>query len=661
MSRGASSQSVGRLSPLPPPDLAVPTENGSRTRTDSSISAASDQLLGRSPSRASSRREGMSAVSNEVNGRDSPSRTSQSHRRQASELKPSSPSKELALAPPTVNGLGRSATARERYKERSGSGDSLSTGDARARLSAVEPVRGGAAYERMLLAGTGLTGVGEADEDEEDEDPYGGAVLGDGEAENAPAAAKRQSVARPRNVKLDSAERIRGVAEDGAGTSEIDEEEDTTLLNVEEMLEGFEWRSAGSSGGKALADGTRRTGGRGTADVIEARLLDELQALEAANIHAIIESDDRVALVVKHLDEALAQLDSMDSMMGAFKVQLNARADDISHIESQNRGLQVQTSNQRTLATEIEKLLATIHVDESELTALNRASLESPAGIEQLESAASTLYKSMLQARRDDGGADMAAATERLDEYMQVSAQFCKRLLDYLSMAFRYQADALLSDPARQAAASPPTPYLRDHSPMEDFLGRYCGLLLYMKEIDDKCFARLSAAYFASASELYKTEMQRIFAVYKGQVRKATDEDAEASFVLPAQTAASALRSGTIRRAGMGRGDRTNRDRRGQGEVTGNEAFQRLLSQIMPLVIREQSFIADFLHINDNAVTFADYMDLEPYFRRRAAALFAYSTSGPLREIKGALDLIFGFLAPEWQAFTDLALQRDKM
>jgi len=94
------------------------------------------------------------------------------------------------------------------------------------------------------------------------------------------------------------------------------------------------------------------------------------------------------------------------------------------------------------------------------------------------------------------------------------------------------------------------------------------------------------------------------------------------------------------------------------------------LTTIVPLVSREQSFISDLLHINDNAVTFADYMDLEPYFRRRAAAVFGAGApgtvasrraAGPLREMKGALDLIFGFLPPEWQAFTDHALQKDQV
>ncbi|ETS61045.1 hypothetical protein PaG_04983 [Moesziomyces aphidis] len=548
---------------------------------------------------------------------------------------------------------------------RSGSHGGLAGGggDARARLSSIEPIRGGAAYERMLLAGTGLNGVTEVDDDgaaDDDDDPYGGAVLADNDAAapDASFSSKRATLGRPAIARLEmpdkNAARQRAKSGDRVDEDE-DEDENSTLVAVEEMLEGFEWRNGGAKGYGTAA-------GKGTADMIEARLLDELSALESANIHAIIESDDRVALVVKHMEEALAELDMMDSMIAGFKVQLNARADDISHIESQNRGLQVQTSNQRTLMGEIENLINTINVDEDAIHTLSAGRLESSEGVAQLEMAAASLYKSMLQARRDGdgGGADMAAAAERLADHEAISSRFCKRILDYLNVTFSAESQRLLSDPNRQKALQPPHPTLPDHAPMEEALGQYCGLLLYMKEVSSATFSRVSASYFASASECYRTEMQQLFVAYRKQLRKASDDDINESSFTGSQstgTATSAIRSGTIRRVQRDKSARGGRDR---GDVTGQDGLQRILSSIIPILLREQSFISDLLHINDNNITFADYMDLEPYFRRRAAGMFTGS-AGPLREMKGAMDLIFGFMAPELQAFTDDALSKDKM
>lgn len=89
-----------------------------------------------------------------------------------------------------------------------------------------------------------------------------------------------------------------------------DELEDETLANVEEMLEGFDW---------GMDSASRQAG----AGAIEARLLDELNALEAANIHAFLENDDRINTVLLGIDEAIAELDQMDSTLTSYKIQLN--------------------------------------------------------------------------------------------------------------------------------------------------------------------------------------------------------------------------------------------------------------------------------------------------------------------------------------------------
>jgi hypothetical protein len=46
--------------------------------------------------------------------------------------------------------------------------------------------------------------------------------------------------------------------------------------------------------------------------------------LSQANIHSLIETDDRVTLVLKFLDEAVLELDNMDSLVSSYKIHLNA-------------------------------------------------------------------------------------------------------------------------------------------------------------------------------------------------------------------------------------------------------------------------------------------------------------------------------------------------
>ena len=90
------------------------------------------------------------------------------------------------------------------------------------------------------------------------------------------------------------------------------------------------------------------------------------------------------------------------------------------------------------------------------------------------------------------------------------------------------------------------------------------------------------------------------------------------------------------------------------------QAFGHILEQVAPQVYREQDFIADFLQINDAALTFADYMGLENYFRRQAARSSGLSQQ-TAKLVRGALDFIFGFLPMELKTWIDAALAKDSL
>ncbi|GAA5834785.1 hypothetical protein JCM3766R1_003238 [Sporobolomyces carnicolor] len=440
-------------------------------------------------------------------------------------------------------------------------------------------------------------------------------------------------------------------------------DESTVLSNVEEMLEGFEWRgSVGNYSDGSSSAGFGGTGAKGRkADEIEKRLIGELKALEAASIHAIMESDDRVTGVIKHLDDALGELDRMDLLIGLYKTQLNLVTDDIGHIESQNRGLQVQTSNQRALLSELDKLMSTIHIADQDLTALSQESLENPQGIEKLERAAVSLYKALLSTR-DTAVGDMAAASERVGEYRTKADQFCKRILDFLSIMFKFQIDQLLNPKNSTLQSKINAGQLPAHDSMEDFLGRYCGLMLFVKEIDSGRYSQICSAYFIAMSDLHRHEIQELLGSLKKQVKKATEDELEASFAAkesPTMRQQSIRRAGTLVRSPLETG---KKEKDKDGKIPASEAFGRALEQILPHLSREQGFIADFLHISsiDTSITFADYMMLETFFRRGASSYLA-SQQGKFLSIRGAMEGVFGWLEVELRDWVDGVLQRDPM
>ncbi|GHJ89203.1 hypothetical protein NliqN6_5605 [Naganishia liquefaciens] len=457
-----------------------------------------------------------------------------------------------------------------------------------------------------------------------------------------------------RDVLLRSSFAVSGTAgallEDPASTDK--ELEDETLANVEELLEGFDWGSVDIARGEEYRVPS-------TTEVFESRLLDELNALEAANIHAFLESDDRIATVLSGIDEALLELDAMDTKIMAYKLQLTAVSDDIAYIESQNRGLQVQTANQRALLNSIEQLMQISRVNPDELRALTQASLETEKGITSLEHALSSLYKALLVGRV---GGEMAATIERTQEYETNNRQFCSRLSEYLLIMFKFQCEMALSLAADALKTVPPE--IPKHAQLEDKLGKYCGLVLYMKEMDEERYQKLCANYFSTVSDLHSKEVVGYLGSLTAKLKRPTDEDKQdGSFA--AMLANQANKGGAINRSktmmdNLRRND-TKKVKRNETGLNASQAFESALQQISTLVTNEEAFIGDFLHTSDTAITFADYMDMEFYFKRQAANQAAVMSPATLKLRRSAMDLIFGFLDGELKKWIEAALQRESI
>ncbi|KIJ46415.1 hypothetical protein M422DRAFT_140811, partial [Sphaerobolus stellatus SS14] len=374
--------------------------------------------------------------------------------------------------------------------------------------------------------------------------------------------------------------------------------------------------------------------------------------LSQASIYAFLEDDDRIGLVLKHIDDAVAELENMDQLVSSYKIHLNAVNDDISYIQSQNRGLQVQTQNQKALVAEIEKLLETVHVDRDSLIALTQESLEKQSGIDSLEAASAELYKALLAGR----DTDIAASMERLEEYKTHNNQFCKRLHDYLQIMFGVQvifgADRTLNNKDRRKDE------LRRHTELETYLARYCGLTMYLREINDDWYSKICAGYFSTANDIHSHEIKELFSAYAALVKKATDEEAEMSDSAGIRGTEGLRRAKSLARSPLDA--RKDKEKRNEREMRGSEALGIVLGQIGSQIYYEEKFIGDFLHINEATLTFADYMNLDTYFRRQAARSLNISQATS-KLLRNAMDLIFGFLSGEIKNWIDVILARDSI
>lgn len=95
-----------------------------------------------------------------------------------------------------------------------------------------------------------------------------------------------------------------------------------------------------------------------------------------------------------------------------------------------------------------------------------------------------------------------------------------------------------------------------------------------------------------------------------------------------------------------------------------SQALSRTLALLSAQIYKEENFIAELLQIRDassaTTMTFADYMGLESYFRRQAARTLVLGGSTK-QLMRGALDLIFGFLPDALKTWIDGALAKDSL
>jgi exocyst complex component 1 len=376
-------------------------------------------------------------------------------------------------------------------------------------------------------------------------------------------------------------------------------------------------------------------------------------------------------------------------------------SDDISYIEAQGQGLQVQTANQKLLKQELESLLETCAITENDLEALRLAPLDNMRGLEDIEASLVTLFKAMIKMDPTMGGGDpgksadatldsdqpsglnsdygnMRIVREKKEMYLQESNIFMRRLLEFMSRQF----DAAFAETKRalEGALSKKVDATH-HDAGRDLLWKYSPLMLYSRDVDLENWNRLIQIYQDKSHPLYKSEFQTVIGIWRKNARKLTGEEAELLFssqvekqqegvataarkltVKRSQTLARALRSPLADGANRSNAEKTGTDSRSLPY----EVFAGVLGDLLPLVSMEQNFIVDFFHAT--TLEHIDFPDVVSAFRpreRRGGDLKRTRLMEPERElarrVTRSMEVIFSFLDQELQRLVEWVIGQDPL
>ncbi|CAI5477960.1 unnamed protein product [Closterium sp. Yama58-4] len=324
------------------------------------------------------------------------------------------------------------------------------------------------------------------------------------------------------------------------------------------------------------------------AEAFSERLKRELGALEAANVHAILESEALVEEVVDSLDEAAGRVEDMENWLNVFNVKLKHMRDDIESIEAQNNMLEMQAKNNKKLLEELETLLESLYIPPQCIRVLSSGSLDEQAMPNTLEAVGWLVdaVKKLEQPQLDENYVNMRAVQEKKAELDSLKNGFVRRATDFIRSFISSTVEA-----AAKSQRGPP-----DHRELHRRWSAYTQLIHCLKELDPNVLDNIRRTYIHSLNMLLRREAREF----------STDLRASARVSAKTSTAPPFLEQGSAALPPAA------------DSQAASDAFAKMLRAFLPLISEEGLFFQQFLCFSPAADE-----DEEPMSDEDAAALAA--------------------------------------
>ncbi|KAK4274750.1 hypothetical protein QN277_017932 [Acacia crassicarpa] len=312
--------------------------------------------------------------------------------------------------------------------------------------------------------------------------------------------------------------------------------------------------------------------GNGEAEEFSERLKRELQALEAANVHAILESEPMIEQVLQGLDTAMSCVEDMDEWLGIFNVKLRHMREDIESIETRNNSLEMQSVNNKALIEELDKLVERLRVPSEYAACLTGGSFDEARMIQNVEACEwlTGALRGLEVPYLDPAYANMRAIKEKRAELEKLKSTFVRRASEFLRNYFASLVDFMISDKSyfsQRGQLKRP-----DHADLRYKCRTYARLLQHLKSLDKNCLGSLRKAYCSSLNLLLRREARE----FANELRAST----------------KASRNPTVWLEGSsGSGQNVN----AADTSTVSEAYAKMLTIFIPLLVDESSFFAHFM------------------------------------------------------------------
>ncbi|XP_019152841.1 PREDICTED: exocyst complex component SEC3A-like [Ipomoea nil] len=311
--------------------------------------------------------------------------------------------------------------------------------------------------------------------------------------------------------------------------------------------------------------------GIGEAEAFSERLKRELQALEAANVHTLLENEPLVNQVLQGLESASNCVEDMDEWLAIFNVKLRHMREDIESIEARNNKLEMQSVNNKKLIDDLDKLVEKFCIPAEHATYLTGDSFDESCMHKNVE-ACEWLTGAIIRLdspNLDSTYSNMRAVKEKRAELRILKMNFAMGATDFLRVYFSSLVDFMMNDKnyfSQRGQLKRP-----DHSDLRYKCRTYARLLQHLKVLDKNGLASLRKTYCASLNLLLRREARE----FSNELR----------------VSIKAPKAPTVWLEGSG----STQNLTSVDSSAVSEAYSKMLTVFVPLLVDESSFFAYFM------------------------------------------------------------------
>ncbi|CAH9054369.1 unnamed protein product [Cuscuta europaea] len=312
--------------------------------------------------------------------------------------------------------------------------------------------------------------------------------------------------------------------------------------------------------------------GIGEAGAFSERMKRELQALEAANVHAILENEPLIDEVLQGLESASNCVEDMDEWLSIFNVKLRHMREDIESIETRNNKLEMQSVNNKSLIEQLDKLLEKLRIPSEYAASLTSGSFDEARMLQNIEACEwlTNSIRGLEAPNLDPSYAKMRAVKEKQVELNKLKSTFVRRATEFLRDYFSSLVDFMISDKSyfsQRGQLKRP-----DHADLRYKCRTYARLLQHLKSLDKNCLVPLRKAYCTSLNLLLRREARE----FANELRASTKASRNPTVWLEGSTG-------------------SNQTLNNADTSTVSEAYAKMLTIFIPLLVDESSFFAHFM------------------------------------------------------------------